>query len=100
MRCGVGHRCGLDLALLWHRLAAAALFQPLAWEHLYAAYAGKERKKEGWKERKKERKKERREEGKKGERKKGRKEGRKEGPNNYPGKELGWAGNTFCLSSF
>ena len=32
--CGVGQRCGLDLALLqlWHRLAATGLFQPLAWE--------------------------------------------------------------------
>ena len=33
MSCGVGHRYGLDLAFLWlwHRLAAAALIQPLAW---------------------------------------------------------------------
>ena len=32
--CSVGHRHGLDLALLWLwcRLAAAALIQPLAWE--------------------------------------------------------------------
>ena len=31
--CGIGHRCGLDpvLLCLWHRLAAAALIQPLAW---------------------------------------------------------------------
>ena len=38
MSCGVGRRCGSDLALLslWHRLAAAALIQPLAWELLYA----------------------------------------------------------------
>ena len=38
MSCGVGHRCGLDLALLWLwcRLVAAALFRPLAWETLYA----------------------------------------------------------------
>ena len=30
----IGHRCGPDLALLWlwHRPAAAALTQPLAWE--------------------------------------------------------------------
>ena len=32
MSCDVGHRCGSDLALLWCRLAAAALIQPLAWE--------------------------------------------------------------------
>jgi len=34
--CGfsVGHQCGSDLALvwLWHRLAAEAPIQPLAWE--------------------------------------------------------------------
>ena len=36
--CGVGHRCSLDPALLWqeHRLAAAALIGPLAWELPYA----------------------------------------------------------------
>ena len=36
--CGVGHRCGLDLALLWlwRRLAAAGLIQSLAWEIPYA----------------------------------------------------------------
>ena len=28
----IGHRCGLDLALLWHRLTVAVLIQPLAWE--------------------------------------------------------------------
>ena len=32
MNCGVGHRCGSDLALLWHRPAVTALIQPLAWE--------------------------------------------------------------------
>jgi len=39
MSCGVGHRHGSDLALLWlwHRLAA--LIQPLAWEPPYAAGA-------------------------------------------------------------
>ena len=39
--CGVGYRCGLDLALLWlwHRPAATALIQPLAWESPYAAHA-------------------------------------------------------------
>ena len=42
MSCGVGHRCGLDLALLWdlawlwHRPAAAAPIGPLAWELAYA----------------------------------------------------------------
>ena len=37
MSCSVGHRCGLDPALLWlwHRPAAVALIQPLAWEPLY-----------------------------------------------------------------
>ena len=39
MSCGVGHRLGLDSTLLWlwHRLAAAAQIQPLAWELPYAA---------------------------------------------------------------
>ena len=39
MNCGVGHRCGLDPALLWlwGRPAATALIQPLAWELPYAA---------------------------------------------------------------
>ena len=34
MSCGVGHRCGSDLALLWLwcRQAAIAQIQPLAWE--------------------------------------------------------------------
>ena len=34
MRCGVGHRHGLDLALLclWHRPAATAPIQTLPWE--------------------------------------------------------------------
>ena len=37
MRGGVGHRWGLDLALLWLwcTLAATALIQPLAWELPY-----------------------------------------------------------------
>ena len=37
--CGLGHRCGLDLALLWpwRRPAAAAPIQPpVAWEYPYA----------------------------------------------------------------
>ena len=39
MSCGVGHRRGLDPTLLWlwHRQAAAAVIQPLAWELPYAA---------------------------------------------------------------
>ena len=34
MSYGVGHRHGLDLALLWlwHRLATVALIGPIAWE--------------------------------------------------------------------
>ena len=54
--CGVGHRCGWDLALLWLwcRLAAEALIQPLAWELPYAASAAlksKKKKKERERER-------------------------------------------------
>ena len=43
----VGHRCGLDPALLWpwSRPAAAALIGPLAWELLYATGAGQKKKK-------------------------------------------------------
>jgi len=39
--CGVGHRRGSDLALLWlwRRLAAVAPIGPLSWEHPYAARA-------------------------------------------------------------
>ena len=38
MNCGIGRRCGLELALLWlwHRPAATALIRPLAWEPPYA----------------------------------------------------------------
>ena len=36
MGCGVGCRRGLDLVLLWRRLAAAAMIQSLAWELPYA----------------------------------------------------------------
>ena len=41
MSCGVGSRYSLDLALLWlwHRMAAAAQIQPLAWELPYAVGA-------------------------------------------------------------
>ena len=59
MSCGVGLRGGLDPVWLWlwHRLAAAALIQLLAWELPYAEYVAlkkKEKKKERG--RKKERK--------------------------------------------
>ena len=39
MSCGVGHRRGLDLMLLWlwHRPAAVAPIRPLAWEPPHAA---------------------------------------------------------------
>ena len=46
--CGIGHRCVSDPVLpwLWHRPAAAALLQPLAWELPYTAgVALKEKKK-------------------------------------------------------
>ena len=38
MSCDVGYRHGSDPVLLWlwHRLAAMALIQPLAWEPPYA----------------------------------------------------------------
>ena len=41
MSCGVGCRCGSDLALLWPwcRPAAVALIISLAWETLYAVGA-------------------------------------------------------------
>ena len=44
MSCGVGHRCGVDPALLWlwRRLVAAAPIRPLAWEPAYAEGAAQE----------------------------------------------------------
>jgi len=45
--CGVGHRCGSDLVLLWlwRRPAATALIPPpLAWESPYATSAPIKRK--------------------------------------------------------
>ena len=44
MSCGVGHRCGSDLALLWLwcRPVATALIGPLAWEPPYAEGAAVE----------------------------------------------------------
>ena len=52
MSSDVGRRCGLDLAWLWCRPAAAAPIQPLDWEIAYVARAAVKKKK-----RKKERKK-------------------------------------------
>ncbi len=59
MGCGVSHRCGLDLALLWlwRRLAAIALIRPLAWEPPYAEGVALEKAKRQ-KKKKKEKKKE------------------------------------------
>ena len=53
MSCGVGHRRGLDPALLWlwSRVAAEAQIGPLAWELPYAlgeAYRKKDKKKKKW----------------------------------------------------
>ena len=47
MSCGVGHRCGSDLVLLWLwcRPAATALIQPLGWEHSYAVGVALKRQK-------------------------------------------------------
>ena len=44
MSCGVGRRRGSDPVLLWlwHRPAATAPLQPLAWEPPYAAGAAQE----------------------------------------------------------
>ena len=46
MSYGVGHRRGLDLALLWlwRRPVATALIRPLAWESPHAAGAAPEKK--------------------------------------------------------
>ena len=59
MSCSVGHRCGSDPTLLWmwHKPAATALIQPLAWEPPYAVGAVLKRQKDGKKKKKKERKK-------------------------------------------
>ena len=47
MSCGLGHRCGSDLALLglWRELAATVLVKPLAWEPPYAAGVALKRQK-------------------------------------------------------
>ena len=46
MSCGVGRRCGWDLALLWLwcRLAATAPIRPLVWEPSYAMGAALNKK--------------------------------------------------------
>ena len=56
MSCGVGQRCGLDLALLWLwcRPAAAVLIRSLAWELPYAVGAALKNKTKQNKKRKKE----------------------------------------------
>ena len=48
MSCGVGHRRGSDLALLWLwcRLVAVVVIGPLAWEPPYAADAVLKRQKD------------------------------------------------------
>ena len=50
MSCGVGHRQGLDLVLMWmwHRLAAVAPIQPLAWERPCAMCAALKRQKKNY----------------------------------------------------
>ena len=56
MSCGIGCRCGLDLALLWlwHRLVATALIRLLAWEPPYAMGEALEMAKDKKKKKKKE----------------------------------------------
>ena len=48
MSCGVGRRRGSDPVLLWlwHRLAATARIQPLAWEPTYAMGVALKRQKD------------------------------------------------------
>ena len=50
MSCGIGHRHGSDLALLWHRPVATALVEPLAWEPPYATGMALKRQKKKKKE--------------------------------------------------
>ena len=47
MSCGIGHRRGSDLVLLWlwRRPVAIALIRPLAWEPSYAVGAAIEKAK-------------------------------------------------------
>ena len=55
MSCGLVHRHGSDLALLWlwHRPVAIALIGPLAWESPYARGAALEKEKKKKKKKKK-----------------------------------------------
>ena len=46
MSCGVGHRHGSNLVLLWLWLAAVAPIRPLAWEPPYAMDVALKRKEE------------------------------------------------------
>ena len=56
MSCGVGHRSGSDLMLLWLwcRPTAAAPIRPLAWEPPYAASTALKKKKKKERERERE----------------------------------------------
>ena len=59
MSCGVGHRCGSDIALLWLwlwlwcRPAAVALIIPLAWKPPYTECSPKKQKQNKTKQNKK-----------------------------------------------
>ena len=59
MSCGVGLRCGSDLAFLWlrYRPAATDLIQPLAWELPYTTGAALTRQKRQKKKKKNKKKK-------------------------------------------
>ena len=48
MSCGIGHRCGSDpmLLWLWHKMAAVAPIQPLAWEPPFASKKNKNKNKD------------------------------------------------------
>ena len=56
MSCGVGHRCGSNLMLLWLWPAAIALIRPLAWEPPCVMGEALKRKKKRKEKRKKEKK--------------------------------------------
>ena len=60
MSCGIGHRRGLDLVLLWLccRPAATAPIRPLAWEPPYAAGVALKKTKDKKKKKKKTRERE------------------------------------------
>jgi len=45
VNCGIGHRHGSALALLWRRPAAVAPIRPLAWEPPYVAGVALKKKK-------------------------------------------------------